>query len=714
MSKPIISTPPLSKEVRLESNLSNTITDDQVNHSEVVLILDAGSQYSKVIDRRVRELNVASEIHISSVSIEELVKQKSSAGTKIRGIIISGGPESVYSANAPKFDSELLNCYEKHQIPLLGICYGMQYINHFYGGIVEKSGQREDGVHHIHILQGQEENVSPLFNNMDTMEQVLLTHGDSVTTVAPGFHAIAKSEDGIVSAIENSKKKIFGVQFHPEVDLTTNGKKMLKNFLLDICKCKADYTLEDREQLAIEMIRNTVGQKKVLVLVSGGVDSTVCAALIAKAIDPSNVYALHIDNGFMRMEESSKVAKALSVLGLHLIVVDSSEQFYNGTTTIRGHQTLPMNQCTNPEEIRKIIGDTFMRVAEKEVQKLGLKSDDVFLAQGTLRPDLIESSSKTVSGSADVIKTHHNDTELVRVLRDSGRVVEPLKDLHKDEVRQLGISLGLSEELVWRQPFPGPGLAIRILCSQKPYLDVYDLTNQVINYIVTGKQLDNVPSLPQETVQKINQQLQEMKFQPNESHQIRPLLLPVQTVGVQGDGRTYSYLVGLYSSSSQMELSKIPWSYLFTLARLLPKICHNINRLVFIFSNNNSKYPVDLNRIYEIKETTPTLLLPEAIQQLQQADQIVNKSLLNYQLIRSLSQVPVVLLPLGFGHSQKRSIAIRTFITNDFMTGVPAIPGQNIPFECLTEMVTQILNLDGITKVCYDLTSKPPGTTEFQ
>ncbi|KAM9958372.1 hypothetical protein ACTFIW_001234 [Dictyostelium discoideum] len=712
---PVIKTPPLNSDIRLESNLTIESGDieinekDIVNASEVIVILDAGSQYSKVIDRRVRELNVASEIHPLNIDLLELIKIKSKSGSTIKGIIISGGPESVYGENAPKFDKSLFS--EKLKLPIFGICYGMQLMNYMFGGKVESNLQREDGVHNIEILKdGNQQLVSKLFKNLNQTEQVLLTHGDSVTKIADGFKIICKSDDGIVSGIENERLGYYGVQFHPEVDLTTNGKKMFSNFLIDICGCSANYTLDDREQQAITYIKSIVSNKKVLVLVSGGVDSTVCAALISKAIGPENVIALHIDNGFMRKDESFNVEKALSVLGLHLIVVDASQTFYNSTTTIKGHLTLSLKETISPEERRKIIGDTFMRVAENEVKKLGLQPEDVYLAQGTLRPDLIESSSKTVSGVADVIKTHHNDTELVRILRDSGRVVEPLKDYHKDEVRELGKSLGLSDSLVWRQPFPGPGLAIRIICADEPYLVNYDFTNNVVQYLVTGEASSELES---EVKIKIDKQLTEMKCKRQDKITIKPVLLPIQTVGVQGDGRTYSYLLGLYSSENST-IDQIPWPYIFNLARTIPKICHNINRVVFIFSQNATKYTNIKVSNEPVKHITPTRLTPDVIKQLQHADSIVSEQLYKYNLIKSLSQVPVVSLPIDFGVTGNRSIAIRTFITNDFMTGVPAIPGKNISFDCLQEITNNILtSVNGISKVLFDCTSKPPGTTEF-
>ncbi|EGG23702.1 GMP synthetase [Cavenderia fasciculata] len=692
MTSPVISTPPIATR---EGGISSVAVEDiaTVHADEVILILDAGSQYSKVIDRRVRELNVASEIHPFNTPILPLL-----ARGNIKAIIISGGPESVYSSKAPQYDPDLFNLANTvhKDIPILGICYGMQLMMFIFGGKVEKNDHREDGVHHVHIKQ------SILFKDLAESEKVLLTHGDSVTMVAPGFKEICKSDGGVIAGVEDEKRKMYGLQFHPEVDLTTNGKKILENFLFGIAGCKGSYTLEDRESIAIKEIQQTVGTGKVLVLVSGGVDSTVCAALLTKAIGAERVVALHIDNGFMRHHESKNVETALGVLGLHLIVVDASQAFFNGTTTIAGKVTDKLCITVHPEEKRKIIGDTFMRVAEDEVRKLGLDPNHVFLAQGTLRPDLIESSSKTVSGVADVIKTHHNDTELVRLLRATGRVVEPLRDLHKDEVRELGKSLGLSESLVWRQPFPGPGLAIRIICAERPFIDAkFQLTCSVLHHLIRGTGAPDV-----DTGDKIDQHLREMGCLERirrSGASINPILLPVQTVGVQGDGRTYSYVAALSQSGEP------DWEVLFLLAKVIPKVCHNVNRVVYIFGKHIAEPTL-------IEQITPTRLVPETIAQLQKADHAVNQVLLKYGLIRALSQVPVILFPISFDQDQTRSIAIRTFITNDFMTGVPAVPGTDaMPLACLQEMVKDILtNTPGISRVVYDLTSKPPGTTEWE
>lgn len=616
-----------------------------------VAILDAGAQYGKVIDRRVRELNVDTEILPMDTPANQLADYQA--------IIISGGPESVYDANAPKYDPELLTL----NIPMLGICYGMQLMVHALGGTVEKKSIREDGPSSITIKPG-----SKFFEGLDATQPVLLTHGDTVEQVAPGFIVTAHSADGLIAAIENVGKKMYGVQFHPEVDLTTNGQAMFKHFLYDIAGFTGDFTLADRMETAISYIQKSVGDKKVLVLVSGGVDSTVTAALLAKALPAERIFALHVDSGFMRQDESVGVAEALKHLGLNLKVVNAAETFFQATTMINDREVGPLNQVTDPEEKRKIIGDTYIKVAEQAIADLQLNPDEVVLAQGTLRPDLIESASSLASNKAHTIKTHHNDTGLVRQLRQAGKVIEPLQDYHKDEVRMLGQQLGLSDELVWRQPFPGPGLAIRILCADEPYHTAdFDQAEQALQNLVTDTGIS--------------------------AH-----LVPVRTVGVQGDGRTFSYLCALSGTAD--------WEVLFDLAKQIPKKVHQVNRVVYVFGEPIKE---------KITDITPTHLTPDVIDQLREANQIVNTFLYEHDLIKALSQVPVISFPCGFGEAGKRSIGIRTFVTNDFMTGVPAVPGQQMPEAVLEAMVEEISRkVPGIARVAYDLTSKPPGTTEWE
>jgi len=616
-----------------------------------VAILDAGSQFGKLIDRRVRELAVCADIFPIDISMKEL--------TEYGAIIISGGPDSVYVDGAPKPDKQIWNSDK----PILGICYGMQLINQHFGGSVSKKTTREDGECEVEV-SGDD-----LFYKLDAKQTVLMSHGDSIgrDDVARGFEAIATSGSEIVAGIANNEKKIYGTQFHPEVDLTKNGKQIIDNFLTKIASLEKNFTLENRIDQIKNEICEIVGSRTVLSFVSGGVDSTVLTRLLVEALPSEQIKAVHIDNGFMRENESSAVQEALSRAGLNVEIIDAREDFYNATTEVDGVQTLPLNRVTDPQTKRVIIGDTFMKVREKIEKNLNLDPKNTILAQGTLRPDLIESGSNLASAKADTIKTHHNDTQLVRDLREQGLVLEPLKDLHKDEVRELGEMLGLSHDLVWRQPFPGPGLAIRLLCAEKPYKN-----------------------------EKFDSLKEELKAFEDEN--ISAHLLPVRTVGVQGDGRSYSHLACLSSD-------KPDWKILFEKAKEIPKVLHGINRVVYVFGEKIVAVSEDI---------TPTLLQPESIEQLRAADKIVNDVLLKYNLTQTLSQVPVISFPVSFGKKNGRSIGIRPFITNDFMTGRPAVPEIDIPENALTEIIEDVLKVSGVSRVVYDLTSKPPGTTEVE
>lgn len=504
----------------------------------------------------------------------------------------------MYGPKAPKVDPRIFEVLK--DTPVLGICYGMQLLNHCHGGKVAKKGLREDGAFDIQVCE--DAGNSMLFSGVPSRTTVLLTHGDSVEEVSPEFRLTAESMSGIPAAIEHKSKPFYGVQFHPEVDLSVHGKKMLQNFLYDIAKLTPNYTLENRKQIAIDYIHQRVGQSPVLVLVSGGVDSSVCAALLNEAIGKDKIYAIHIDHGFMRMGESAQVEKALRAVGIDLKVVDASETFRNATTFIDGQETERLEVVLNPEIKRKIIGDTFMKVSEEEIRKLGFGPDDkVFLAQGTLRPDLIESASEIASSNAEVIKTHHNDTFLVRQLRKKGLIVEPLQDYHKDEVRALGEELGLPHNMVWRQPFPGPGLAIRIICADEPF--VHPNQDAII------KQLG--------------------KFWTDD---LRAHLLPARTVGVQGDGRSYSSLVGLFGKPKN-------WESLLEIAKEIPKMIHEVNRVVYVFSEDGSNELPD-SVPYTITKTNLTL---NEVEQIQLADSIVNEVLIRHDLIQKISQVPVIL-----------------------------------------------------------------------
>jgi GMP synthase (glutamine-hydrolysing) len=502
---------------------------------EKILILDFGSQYTHLIARRIREMGVYSEIVPSDTPFEHLL-----SGAP-KGIILSGGPGSTSHSHL-RCDPRLLHA----NIPLLGICYGMQLMNVLNEGTVVKDVHGEYGKQKVHIKQ-----TSPIFRHMNEEETVWMSHGDSIQNVASCYHTIAKSKSGVVAAIEHRSLPHFGVQFHPEVTHTENGFILLENFL-SISGCSRNWSVSDYLESAIGEIRKKVGQGRVVSLVSGGVDSTAATFLCLKALGPQKVFPLHVDSGLMREGESREVKELLVRHGMEkLIVVDSAKNFL---AALKG--------VTDPEQKRKIIGELFIAIFEEEITKLDRFEGETFLCQGTLYTDLIE-SGKGCGKHADVIKTHHNvGPPIVEKKRNQGLILEPNAPLFKDEVKKVCAALKIPEELINRHPFPGPGLAIRIMgeVTEEPLKTLRQADKIFIHEI---RNAGLYPSI----------------------WQAFAVLIPVSTVGVMGDKRTTGHVIALRAVSSvegmTADFSPVPLEILGRVATRITNEVPGINRVVY-------------------------------------------------------------------------------------------------------------------------------------
>lgn len=616
---------------------------------EKLAILDCGGQYTKVIDRRVRELGVKSDIFPINVKAEKLKDYKS--------IILSGGPNSISNDERLKFDERIFELGK----PILGICYGMQLMSDYYKGVIDNNVVKEYGQNEIWI-----DNTVPIFKDMSEKQKVLMSHGDTVKIAPEDFKIIGKSGDAI-AAIGNVDKKMYGLQFHPEVDLTVEGTKILENFIRIVAKYQDFYALDDRIETSIKMIKEKVKDNKVVVLVSGGVDSAVTAALLTKALNPENVYAIHIDSGFMRKNESDIICENLKKLGLkNLIRENAKDYFFNTIVEIDGKNMGPLVDTVDPEVKRQIIGELFIKVANNVIERLGLDPENTFIAQGTLRPDLIESGNPDISGFAHKIKTHHNDVEIVRKARKKGLIVETNSDWHKDEVRKVARMLGLEESIASRQPFPGPGLAIRLICHNKE--EEVTITEDEI------KKLDEIMNGAEEYAQ----------------------IIPIKSVGVQGDCRSYKNLGIVYGNGLNFD-----WDNVTTLAKKITDSINTINRIAYILNSNHINEPI---KCFDMK------INDECVDLLRELDNIVTSNLEGSKV----SQTFAVLVPIGI--TKKYSVVIRTFVTNDFMTGRPGEIGTEVDKHNIENIINEIENRfhDKIEFIMYDVTSKPPATCEWQ
>lgn len=506
-------------------------------HNDKILILDFGSQVTQLIARRIREINVYCEIQPYNVS-DKFIKN-----FKPRGIILSGGPNSVYNDDTPVVSNSIFNI----GVPVLGICYGMQTMAAQLGGNVESTEKREFGYAQIYNTQTSLfANIADGFTDGKPYMQVWMSHGDKVTKLPSGFSVIANNDSCAIAAMADTKHNFYAVQFHPEVTHTPQGLQLLKNFVFSICKCNATWTMPNYVEETISKIKHTVGTDKVILALSGGVDSSVAAVLIDKAIG-KQLICIFVDNGLLRLNEAEQVMQTYQQnMGLNIIKIDAQNEFYH-----------KLSGVADPEEKRKICGRLFIEIFQREAAKF---SDAKFLAQGTIYPDVIESAG---SATAHTIKSHHNVGGLPESLHL--KLLEPLRELFKDEVRNLGTTLGLPHKMIFRHPFPGPGLGIRILGEIKT------------EYVKLLQMADNI----------FIEELCNSGYYAKTS-QAFAVFLPVRTVGVMGDNRTYDYAVALRAVETTdfmtANVANLPFELITKVANRIINEVKGINRVVYDIS----------------------------------------------------------------------------------------------------------------------------------
>ena len=495
--------------------------------NQTVVILDFGGQYNQLIARRVRECGVYCEVLPYHTPVEKILEKEPI------GIIFTGGPNSVYLEDAPRCSKEVFEL----GIPVLGICYGIQVMAHTLGGHVTSPDSREYGK-----TETKYDTACPLFDGLPAEGITWMSHTDYVDQMPEGFSATAHTDSCPTAAMQNREKKLYGLQFHPEVLHTENGTQMLHNFLYRVCGAKGDWTMGDYAQNTIDAIRQKVGDGKVLLALSGGVDSSVAAALLAKAVG-SQLTCIFVDHGLMRKNEGDEVEAAFADKGMNFVRVDAEKRFLE-----------KLSGVSEPEKKRKIIGEEFIRVFEEEAKKIGRVD---YLVQGTIYPDVIESGA----GDAAVIKSHHNVGGLPDYV-DFKEIIEPLRLLFKDEVRKLGKELGLPDYLVWRQPFPGPGLAIRVIGEiTKEKLDILRDADAIFREEIAEAHLDR------------------------DIHQYFAVLTSMRSVGVMGDSRTYDYTLALRGVTTTdfmtADWARIPYEVLEKVSNRIINEVRGVNRIVY-------------------------------------------------------------------------------------------------------------------------------------
>lgn len=495
--------------------------------NETVIVLDFGGQYNQLIARRVRENNVYCEVMPYSKGVDAV------AAKNPVGIIFTGGPNSVYEPGAPTIDKKIFEL----GVPVLGICYGSQLMAHILGGEVERAEKREYGKSELACSK------SELFFDIPENSICWMSHTDYIKSLPEGFKVVATTDSCPVAAYENTEKKLYSVQFHPEVNHTEYGQKMLRNFLYRVCGCRGDWLMKDYAARTIESLREKIGDKKVLCALSGGVDSSVAAVLIHKAVG-KQLTCIFVDNGLLRKNEGDQVEEIFrKQFDIDMRRVNAQDRFLGKLAGV-----------TQPEKKRKIIGEEFIRVFEAEAKKLGTVD---FLVQGTIYPDVIESGA----GDASVIKSHHNVGGLPEHV-DFKEIIEPLRDLFKDEVRMLGLELGIPEHLVWRQPFPGPGLAVRV---------IGDITNDKLEILRDADAIFREEIANAGLDRTINQYF--------------AVITDMRSVGVMGDGRTYDYTLALRAVTTTdfmtADWARIPYDVLEKASNRIINEVNHVNRIVY-------------------------------------------------------------------------------------------------------------------------------------